>query len=81
MSNVGLVGSSLFFKSSLEDIFSLLLKREEGKKRNTDVREKNRQERETLIGCFPYVSRLGIELATQVCILTGNQTCNLSFMG
>lgn len=37
-------------------------------------RENYQCERETWVGCLPYVPRLGIESATQLCALTGNET-------
>ena len=51
-----------------------------------DLRQR-KQERETLmcdrtpVSCLPYMPWLEIEPTTQVCALTGNQTCNLLVYG
>ena len=58
-----------FFKSSPDDIFSLLF-RERGRERGQE-REKHQCERETSIGCLPYVPGLGIVWAQ-----TRDRTCN-----
>ena len=66
-----------FFSSSpCEDIFSLLLEREEGGERNIDVKEKHQ-----FFFCLPYMPKPGIEPATLVCASTGNQTRNPLVMG
>ena len=48
--------------------------KEKERERNIDVREKHQCERETSIGCLPYMPRLGTKLVTQACALTRNQT-------
>ena len=65
-----------FFKITAEDIFQLLLEKEEGwgwreRKRTINVREK-------LVGCLLV---LGIRHATRLCTLNGNQNCDLSVSG
>ena len=62
------VSVSLFFKKklfSLEDVFSLLLKREEWRERNVDVREKHGFiSSQTHTNQGSYAPRSGIKTAT-----------------
>ena len=68
------------YSSSPEDIFSLLLEREEG--RNINVREKHRLVTSSM--CLhqgSHVPGLQIEPTTQACALTGNGNRNHSVTG
>lgn len=59
-------------------MFLLILEREEGRERQ---REKYRCDRETSIGCLPYVPQPQVEPTAYVCALTGDQTYNLLVCG
>ena len=66
-----------------KDFFNVLLfyffreRRREGERE----REKHECVRKTSIGCFSYAPHLGTKPATQVCVLTRNQTSDLLLCG
>ena len=73
------------FLSSLEDIFSLLLERENERERGKE-REKHQCEREVSTGCLPYTPGPGIVHAwtgdhTRNLVLCSDQELNLQLYG
>ena len=58
--------------------FYLFLERMEGREKE---RERDINERETLIDCLLYTPQLGSEPATQACALTWNGACDLLLCG
>ena len=81
-----LLVNSYFLKHLPFEIFSDSLKKilflifwQEGKGERKG--EKHWYERETSIGCLSYVLQLGIEPATQACVLTRSQTGDLTLCG